>query len=215
MGLAADIMAERMKRFKAGGNYFGEGRTPGFSDIGGTVTDGVKGGMEWAGEKNYEKMDENPYRGQWDELLAQLTRQSNGEGPSLAGNAYREANATGMRNIQSMSRGGSAGAARMGMQNMGRMQQGLQSGYSNARLQEQLAARQQLQAALVGAGNAWFQPQQANMNAANAAQSNGQMLTNFVSQAAGGFAPFMTQTPQAPQQPQQWVGPPGGGYPGY
>ncbi len=144
----------------------------------------------WWGDKNVDTIGANPYQGGWDTLIQQLQQQSNGQGPSLAGDAYKQANAQGMNNILSMSRGGSAGAVRQGQQQMGRMQQGMAFGYANARLQEQLAARAQLQGALGGAGQAWFQPQQANMAATNAAQSNGQKMLNFLQQNVATAAQF-------------------------
>lgn len=163
---------------------------------------------DWWNNKNAPQIGANPYQGGWDALLAQLQQQANGQGPSLAGEAYKQAQQQGMQNVLAMSRGGSAGAARAGMQNLGQMNQGMAQGYSNARLQEQLAARQQLQAALAGAGNAWFQPQQMNLQAQMATPSNGQQLTSFVSQLASSFAPFMTGAPTAAQAP----GAAGGGY---
>lgn len=150
---------------------------------------------DWWNHKNAPQIGANPYQGGWDSLISQLQMQGNGEGPSLAGNAYKQAQQTGMQNMLSMSRGGSAGAARGGQMAMGRMNQGMAQGYSNARLQEQMMARQQLQAALAGAGNAWFQPQQANLQAQLGTQSNGQQLTGFVSQLASSLAPFATGSP--------------------
>lgn len=163
----------------------------------------------WWNDKNAPQIGANPYQGGWDALIAQLTDQANGQGPSLAGNAYMEAQQTGMQNVLSMSRGGSAGAARAGMQNLGKMNQGLAHGYSNARLQESLAARQQLQAALAGAGNAWFQPQQLNLQAQMNAQSNGQQLMNFIQQGASTAASIygMGATPQAAAIPGAQSGP--------
>jgi hypothetical protein len=133
----------------------------------GTVSD-------WWNTKNAPQIASNPYQSNWNSLIQQLTAQGNGQGPSLAGNAYKQAHQTGMQNVLAMSRSGSAGGAQAGMQTLGKMNQGLQQGYSNARLQEQMAARQQLQMALAGAGNAWFQPQQANLQATMATPSNGQ-----------------------------------------
>lgn len=143
---------------------------------------------DWWNKKNAPQIGANPYQGQWNALISQLTQQGNGQGPSLAGNAYKEAQQTGMNNVMAMSRGGSAGAARGGMQMLGKMNQGMAQGYSNARLQEQLAARQQLQMALAGAGNAWFQPQQMNMQATMGTQSNGQQMMNAGQQFIGSMA---------------------------
>lgn len=145
--------------------------------------------LEWGRQRqDVPQIGENPYMGQWGDLIGQLQTQSRGEGPSLSGEAYKQAHQTGMNSVRSMSRGGSAGAARQGMRQMGTMNQGLAQGYSNARLQEQLAARQQLQAALSGAGNAWFQPQQANLSAQLGSQTNMQQLTAILEQigAIGG-----------------------------
>lgn len=161
----------------------------------GTVGDMASDAADWWNKRNAPQIGANPYQSNWNALVAQLTQQANGQGPSLAGNAYKQAQQTGMQNVLAMSRGGSAGAAQQGMQTLGRMNQGMAQGYSNARLQEQLAARQQLQAALAGAGNAWFQPQQANLQATMATPSNGQQLTGFVSQLASSIAPFMTGSP--------------------
>ena len=155
------------------------------------VGDYVEQAKNWWNDKNAPQIGANPYMSNWGALVSQLTQQANGKGPSLAGEAYKQAHQTGMQNVLAMSRSGSAGGAQAGMQTLGRMNQGLAQGYSNARLQEQLAARQQLQAALAGAGNAWFQPQQANLQATMATPSNGQQLTSFVSQLASSFAPFL------------------------
>jgi hypothetical protein len=171
--------------------------------------DAAKGAKQWAGEKNAPTIGENPYLPDWRDLVTQLQQQAMGNGPSLAGDAYKQANATGMRNVMAMSRGGTAGAARAGQMQMGRMQQGLSQGYANARLQEQLMARQMLAQALSGAGNAWFQPQQANMNAEMNTQSNGQQLLSFGSQLAGIGGQFLGGKPPA-AQPTYWTGPPGG-----
>jgi hypothetical protein len=159
----------------------------------GQDTGGLTGGAwgrtkEWFNKKNAPQIGQSPYLGGYDRLISQLQHQASGRGPSLAGNAYRQAHGQGMNDVMAMSRGGSAGAARAGMRQMGAMNQGLAAGYSNARLQEQLAARQQLQGALGGASNAWFQPQQANLQATMGTQSNGQQLMGMLSQLTGSIA---------------------------
>jgi hypothetical protein len=133
-------------------------------------------------------MPSNPYQGQWDSLIGQLQQGASGNGPSLAGEAFKEANQKGMQNVLSMSRGGTAGATRMGQQQLGQMNQGMAQGYSNARLQEMLANRQMLQGALGGAGQAWFQPQWANMQGQMGTPTNFQNITGFLQQllSAGG-----------------------------
>lgn len=144
--------------------------------------------MDWMGRKNAPQIPQNPYLGDWGSLIKQLQATSSGQGPSLAGNAYNQAHAQGLSDQRSMASGGSAGAARQAGMNMTRMNQGLAQGYSNARLQEQLAAQQALAGTLAQAGNSWFQPQAANLQAQLGTQTNGQMMMNFLSQlaAAGG-----------------------------
>lgn len=144
--------------------------------------------MGWMGQKNAPQIPQNPYLGDWGSLIGQLQKTASGTGPSLAGNAYQQAHAQGLRDQRSMAAGGSAGAARQAGMNMVHMNQGLAAGYSNARLQEQLAAQQALAGALAQAGNAWFQPQQANLQAQLGTPSNGQQMMNFLQQLALGGA---------------------------
>lgn len=158
------------------------------------LSDNAKAAWEWGkGRPMAPEMPANPYQQNWGSLVTQLEAQSRGDGPSLAGDAYKMAHAQGMRGMQSMSRGGSAGAARAGMLGMGRMNQGLAQGYSNARLQEQLAARSQLTQALGGAGDAWFRPQYANLQAQLGTPSNAQMLMNFLQQQSAGAAQMLSK----------------------
>lgn len=159
--------------------------------LGGKISSGWNDLWDWGKERSTApQMPGDPYQGQWGDLIQQLQRQSNGQGESLAGDAFRQASDEGLRQQMTMSHGGSAGAARQAGINMGRINQGQAFGYSNARLQEQLAARQQLQSALTNAGNAWFQPQQQNLQAQLQSPTNMQMLTNFLGQifSAGGTA---------------------------
>lgn len=136
---------------------------------------------------NVPQIPQNPYMGQWNTIIAQLQQGARGQGQSVAGNAYQQAHGQGMRDQMTMAAGGSAGRARQAGVNMGRMNQGLAQGYSNARLQEQLAMQQALQAALTGAGTAWFQPQAANLQATLGTPTNGQQLTNFLQQLTMGM----------------------------
>lgn len=152
--------------------------------IGPAIGDAIKKIWNWGGQRNAPQIQQNPYMGDWGALLTQLKGQVNGQGPSLAGNAYNQAHAQGLRDQMSMSAGGSAGQARQAGMNMQRMNQGLAAGYSNARLQEQLANQQALQAALTNAGNAWFMPQQANLQAQVQTPTNGQQLLQFLQSAA-------------------------------
>lgn len=131
------------------------------------------------------QIGENPYTADWQSLISQLGARARGDGQSLAGDAFKQASAAGMRQQQAMAAGGSAGAARQAGMNMQRINQGQAFGYSNARLQEQLAAQQALQGALTNAGNAWFQPQQMNLQAQLAQPTNMQTLTSLISGIAG------------------------------
>lgn len=158
--------------------------------IGNAATGGDPfGAGKWLNKRpNQVQMPANPYQGQWDALLGQLSETAAGRGPSLAGDAYKQAHAQGMNDTLAMSRGGSAGAAHAGMQQMGRANQGFAQGYANARLQEQLAARQQLTGALQGAGQAWWQPQYTNLLSQMGTPTNMQTLLQLLQQggAVGG-----------------------------
>lgn len=134
------------------------------------------------GRSNVPQIPQNPYLGNYNSLIGQLTQQANGQGPSVSQGVYQQAHDTGMHDVQSMARGGSAGAARAGMQQMGNMNMNLAQGYSNARLQEQLNAQQALSGVLGGASNAWFQPQSANLQATMGTQTNGQQLLALLQQ---------------------------------
>lgn len=151
------------------------GFLPWLSDQWGSATD-------WLSKKNAPQIPQNPYMNDWGSLIGQLQDQAVGKGPSLAGGAYQQAHAQGLADQRSMAAGGSAGQARQAGMNMNRMNQGLAQGYSNARLAEQLAAQQALQGTLAGAGNAWFQPQQANLMSQLQTPSNLQKLSSFLSQ---------------------------------
>ncbi len=160
-----------------GGNGF---KTPWGSIHGGDI-------MNWMKKKNYPQIGANPYQGGMDSLIGQLQQQASGKGPSLAENAYRQAHAQGLQDQQSMAAGGSAGQARQAGLNTARLTQGLAAGSSNARLQEQMAAQQSLQQALTGAGNMWFQPQQANLQSQLGAKANWEKTLG----GAGDIAKFL------------------------
>lgn len=145
-----------------------------------------KGVKNWMGKKNAPQIPQNPYLGDWGALLGQLQQTAAGKGPSLAAGAYQQAHGQALQDQRSMAAGGSAGQARQAGMNMVKQNQGLAQGVSQVRLQEQLAAQQALQAALTGAGNAWFQPQAANLQATLGTQTNGQQLLNFLQQLGMG-----------------------------
>jgi hypothetical protein len=168
--------------------------------------------VNWAGQRNAPQIGANPYLGQWNTLLGQLGQQANGQGPSLASQAFSQASAAGLRQQQSLAAGGSAGAARQAGMNMARINQGQAAGFANARLQEQMAARQALVQALQGAGNAWFQPQAANLQATMGTPTNGQMLLGTLGQVAG-IGGMLFGGPggaAGAQAAKNWIGPPGG-----
>lgn len=176
-------------------DYAATGATGGLYGAGKLAYDNKDKFSSWAQKKNAPQIEQNPYLGDWGSLIGQLQQTASGQGPSLAGGAYQQAHAQGLQDQRSMAAGGSAGQARQAGMNMTGMNQGLAQGYSNARLQEQLAAQQSLQGALAGAGNAWFQPQQANLQSQMATQTNGQMLANFLMQLGLGAGQIATKKP--------------------
>ncbi len=108
----------------------------------------------------------SPYQGGFNSLINQLTQQANGQGPSLAGNAYNQASNQAMAQQSALSQGGaSAGAGRQAAMNMANIGQGQAAGYANARGQEQVASQSALSQALAAGNNADFQRQQQNSNA--------------------------------------------------
>jgi hypothetical protein len=155
--------------------------------LGGISGAGGMGGIgDWLnGRSNVPQIGANPYQGDWTSLIRQLQQTAAGNGPSLAGNAYKQAASDAMRNAGSMAGSGSAGGQRQAQYQMGLTNQGLAQGYANARLQEQLGAQQMLSGALQGGGNAWFQPQQANLNATMSTPTHLQQLMGFLSQLGG------------------------------
>lgn len=81
-----------------------------------------------------------------------------GNGPSVAGDAFKNASQLGMAQQLAMSRSaGSAGAGRMAAQNMGNMNQGMANGYATARNQEMQGATGQLLGAQQGNQQAWLE----------------------------------------------------------
>jgi hypothetical protein len=163
--------------------------SPGFQFLN-ALDGGTPFGIDPNGRGNVPQIQQNPFMGDWKSLIGQLQTTASGNGPSLAGNAYKQAANDQMHAAQSMAAGGSAGGARQAQMMMGRTNQGIANGYSNARLQEQLAAQQMLSGALQGAGNAWFQPQAANLSATLGSPTNLQKFLSILS-AAGPIAGAM------------------------
>jgi hypothetical protein len=166
----------------AAANPFIAGQVFGAQKAGGGEI-GLDKAWEWGQKRpTAPQIGENPFMGDWKSLIGQLQQTSTGNGPMVSDGAYRGAADTMANQQMSMARGGTAGGARQAGYNMMVGGNQLASQYSNARLQEQLAARQQLTGALSNAGNAWFQPQGANLQAQLASPTNLQMLTGLISQ---------------------------------
>jgi hypothetical protein len=86
---------------------------------------------------------------EWGTLINQLQARASGNGPSVAGNAYKRASQDSMNQLASMSQNSSSpGAVRQAQLQAGHIQQGLAQGYSSAALQEQQANQGALAQAL-------------------------------------------------------------------
>lgn len=86
---------------------------------------------------------------EWGSLINQLQARASGLGPSIAGNAYKQASQDSMNGLKSLAQNSSSpGAVRQAMLQAGHMQQGLAQGYSAAALQEQQANQSALGQAL-------------------------------------------------------------------
>lgn len=92
----------------------------------------------------------SPFAGsEWGNLIAQLQQRASGQGPSIAGDAYKQAAMDSQANMNSMAQGsGSPGAARAAMLQSARVGQGMAQGYGAARNQEMVGAQGALQGAL-------------------------------------------------------------------
>lgn len=87
--------------------------------------------------------------GEWGSLISQLQATAAGTGPSVAQDAYRNAQQDSRSALGSMARGSaSPGAARAAMMQQGRIGQGMASGLATARTQEMLGAQGALTSAL-------------------------------------------------------------------
>lgn len=86
---------------------------------------------------------------EWDGLISQLQARASGTGPSVAGNAYKQASQDSENSLASLSQNSaSPGAARQALLQTGRIQQGLAQGYGAQALQEQQANQTALGQAL-------------------------------------------------------------------
>jgi hypothetical protein len=103
--------------------------------------------------------------GNYNQLIGMLTARANGQGPSIAGDAYSQASANSMNQAASLSNGASAGSARAAMQQMGNINQGLSQGYATARNQEMVGATGQLTGAIGAADTSDLARDKANQDA--------------------------------------------------
>lgn len=92
----------------------------------------------------------DPYAGaEWAGLIGQLQERAAGRGPSIAGDAYKQASQDTTASIGSIAAGsGSPAAARQAVLQQGRVGQGLAQGYASARNQEMVGAQSALAGAL-------------------------------------------------------------------
>ncbi len=93
---------------------------------------------------------QSPFAGsEWGGLVSQLQARASGTGPSVAGNAYKQASQDAFNNLTSLSRNSASPAgARQALLQQGHIQQGLAQGFASARDQEMMGAAGQLAGAL-------------------------------------------------------------------
>lgn len=152
---------------------------------GGSIGNGVKKGYNWLTGSpgtqgatddraltNQYLQQGNPYinntssqNGNYNGLISQLQQSANGEGPSLAGDAYNRASGDAVAAQAAFSHGNNAGAARQAAMNIGGIQQGLAQGYGAARNQEVMGARGQLGQVVQAADQSQLQRDKANQEA--------------------------------------------------
>lgn len=108
---------------------------------------------------------QSPQAGNQSALIQMLQQAANGQGPSLAGDAYRQASEQAMNNALAMSHGASAGSARAATNQLGNINQGLANGLATARNQEIVGARGQLGGAINMADQSQMARDKANQDA--------------------------------------------------
>lgn len=86
-------------------------------------------------------------------LIKMLQGRVAGEGPSVAGDAYKQASENAMAQTMALSNGGNPAAARQAGMNLGNIQQGQAQGYATARNQEMQGATGQLGGVMAQLGN--------------------------------------------------------------
>jgi hypothetical protein len=96
-----------------------------------------------------------PFAGsEWGSLISQLQARASGTGPSVAGNAYKQASQDSMNNLGSLSRDSASPAgARQAILQAGRINQGMAQGYGAMALQEQQSNQAVLAQALAARDN--------------------------------------------------------------
>lgn len=164
MAFYTDMFGRRVEMPGSGGSQGGY-NAPSYSGLQGQFA-GQQTALGNILSAGYPYVPNSPYAGNYATLIGQLEQQAAGQGPSLAGEAFKRGSADAVNQQMAMARGGTnAGSARQAAMNIGGIQQGLAQGLAEARTGEQLAARQGLLAALGGAEGADFQRSGANQAA--------------------------------------------------
>jgi hypothetical protein len=119
---------------------------------------------------------------EWGGLISQLQQRSSGQGPSVAGDAYKQASANTNNQLMSMSSNSSSpAAARQALLQTGQVNQGMAQGYSAARNQEMMGATGQLSQAL-GSRDQLNQNAYTNILAQQLGLSQGQLKAGMANQ---------------------------------
>jgi len=139
-------------------------------------------------QQDRDKLDQlmkgqSPFAGsEWGNLITQLQNRSNGVGPSVAGDAYKQASQDTNNQLMSMSRNSaSPAAARQALLQSGRVGMGEAQGYAAARNQEAQGATGQLAGAL-GARDQINQAAYTNILAQQLGLSEGQLKAGMANQ---------------------------------
>lgn len=129
---------------------------------------------------------QSPFAGsEWGGLISQLQARASGAGPSMAGDAYKQASQDSINNLTSLSRNSaSPGAARQAILQQGHIQQGLAQGYGRARNEEMMGATGQLAGAL-GARDQINSNAYTNLLAQQLGLSQGQLKAGMANQQYG------------------------------
>lgn len=141
------------------------------------------------------------YQGNYNQLITMLGNRAAGQGPSVAGDAYKQAASEGIQRALALSNSGQAGGGRAALQQIGNTNQGLASGYAMARNNEMAGATGQLGGAINLADASQLNRDKANQEAwlkmlneqfqndrtlATSTKSNGESL-GAIAKAAAAF----------------------------